>query len=266
MKTSSSDNNYYPKFCEVAANDSKIFDEFRNHPVYKGVVETVSESDGLDYLNKSFKLNPKLKDSLFKFCTNEYVGKPKVFNYRKSFFGKSFKISGTTSRYIKNLSDLIDLFGDLDGLNIAEIGGGYGGLCKIISNQFNFKSYTLFDLPPCLKLSRRFLEYFNVKNVYYKTENNINENECFDLVISNYAFSELNRNLQDIYYNNILTKSKFGYLTCNFHTHTWDSNQMTEIDFSTFENLKVFKDINYLGNIDVMCGVILITWRNSEEL
>ena len=205
MKTSSSDNGNYPNFCEVAANDPKIFDEFRNHTIYKGVVETVSEDDGLDYLNKAFKLNP-LKDSLLEFCTNEYVGSQKVFNYRKSFLGKSFKISGTTARYIKNLSDLIDLFGDLSGLNIAEIGGGYGGLCKIISNKFNFKSYTLFDLPSCLNLSRRFLEFFNVKNVYYKTENNINDNECFDLVISNYAFSELNRNLQNIYYNKIIKK------------------------------------------------------------
>ena len=66
MKSSSSDNKSYPQFCEVAANDSKIFDEFRNNPIYKGVVETVSESDGLDYLNKAFKLNPRLKDSLLK--------------------------------------------------------------------------------------------------------------------------------------------------------------------------------------------------------
>ena len=84
------------------------------------------------------------------------------------FFTKGCEISATTARYIKNLSDLINLFGSLDGMRIAEIGGGYGGLCKIISDQFELDSYTLFDLPDCLDLSKKFLDNFGIDNVNTK--------------------------------------------------------------------------------------------------
>ena len=36
--------------------------------------------------------------------------------------------------------------------------------------------------------------------------------ECFDLVISNYAFSELNSDLQNIYYTKLLKKVSSGIL------------------------------------------------------
>ena len=39
--------------------------------------------------------------------------------------------------------------------------------------------------------------------------------QSFDLVISNYAFSELPRNLQEIYMNKVILNSRCGYLTMN---------------------------------------------------
>ena len=147
MKTSSSDNGLYPSFCESASTENKVFKCFRSNTIYKSVVETVSEDDGKDYLTKALNKTPFLKKSLNKFATSENVGSPFTFDHKKTWFSRSQKIAPTTARYIKNLSDLINLFGSLEGMRIAEIGGGYGGLCKIISDQFNFESYTLFDLP-----------------------------------------------------------------------------------------------------------------------
>jgi putative sugar O-methyltransferase len=265
MKTSSSDNGLYPNFCESASREDKVFKSFRSNTIYKSVVETVSEDDGKDYLTKALSKTPSLKKNLNKFVTSEKVGSPNTFGHKNTWFSRSHQIAPTTARYIKNLSDLYNLFGSLDGMRIAEIGGGYGGLCKIISDQFNFDSYTLYDLPPCLKLSKKFLDTFGIDNVYYETESSIPSNLEFDLVISNYAFSELNSNLQDIYYKKVLETSLRGYLTCNFKTHTWEHMQMSEDNFTSFDNLKIFKDISYLGNIDVMCGVVLITWNKLKE-
>ena len=42
-------------------------------------------------------------------------------------------MSPTTIRYIKNVSDIINAFGT--GMkSIVEVGGGYGGLCKVMSS------------------------------------------------------------------------------------------------------------------------------------
>jgi putative sugar O-methyltransferase len=263
MKTSSSDNNSYPQFCESAAINLDEFKIFRSVQAYKSVVETVSELDGKDYLSIALHRTPELKKSIVKFSTSELYGSPQTFKYKKYFFSKGFYLSPTTARYIKNLSDLISIFGSLEGMKIVEIGGGYGGLCKIICDVFKIHSYTLFDLSPCLKLSERFLKNFNTPTVSYLTDKIMPKNEKFDIVISNYAFSELSSKLQNLYYSNILKHSNRGYLTCNFKTHTWDRKQMQVEDFSDFPNFKVYNSSPFLGNIDVMCGVSLITWERN---
>ena len=163
-------------------------------------------------------------------------------------------------KFYLNLSDLIFLFGDLSGFKIVEIGGGYGGLCKIISDLFSFESYTLFDLPECLRLSKKFLDSFNVKNVNFCTNHSLPSIGNFDLVISNYAFSELNGNLQQSYFNNILSITPLGYLTCNFKTHTWEDSQMNVTHFESFKGLKTFRTSPFLAKVDAMHGITLITW------
>jgi hypothetical protein len=39
-KTSCSDNDFYPAFCESAYQDDNVFTIFRSHPIYRNVVET----------------------------------------------------------------------------------------------------------------------------------------------------------------------------------------------------------------------------------
>ena len=48
----------------------------------------------------------------------------------------------------------------------------------------------------------------------YKTMNEISPNQ-YDLVISNYAFTELPREIQTVYYEKIISKSAKGYITYN---------------------------------------------------
>jgi hypothetical protein len=50
--------------------------------------------------------------------------------------------------------------------------------------------------------------------VRYKTMNEL-EIQNYDLVISNYAFSELPRSIQDVYLSKIILNSKKGYITFN---------------------------------------------------
>jgi phospholipid N-methyltransferase len=69
---------------------------------------------------------------------------------------------------------------------------------------------------PVLKLAQRYLEA-HILNCSYKkcTLNQNSGKEYYDLVISNYAFSELPSKMQCKYIEKILSKANRGYLTMN---------------------------------------------------
>lgn len=108
-------------------------------------------------------------------------------------------------------------FGDLNNLKICEIGVGYGGQARIIFAKFpKVASYAFVDLQSVLNLSKKYLSNFSdisAKMDFY-TLDNLGEND-YDLVISNYAFSELNRTIQELYLDKIINRSKHGYITYN---------------------------------------------------
>jgi putative sugar O-methyltransferase len=45
----------------------------------------------------------------------------------------------------------------IDGMNILEIGAGYGRTCHAILSNYSVKSYTIVDLKNCLRLSEKYL-------------------------------------------------------------------------------------------------------------
>jgi hypothetical protein len=106
------------------------------------------------------------------------------------------------------LGDLINLMGTLDNKDIVEIGIGYGGQCKMVYDLFKPKSYTLIDHPSVIELAKKYLKEFDIDPVQ-KVGN-------FDLLISNYAFTEIDRSFQDKYKDYFISQSKKGYITCNW--------------------------------------------------
>ena len=264
LSTSCSDNEEYPDLCFQAANNERIYRNFRRHPIYTSIVETVSEKSGKEYFQMALSQTPELKKHLNNFVTSEKVGSPYTFSYKHNFFSPKYFFSPTTLRYIKGLSDLLHFFKSLDGMRIVEIGGGYGGLCKIISDFCRIESYTLVDLEPALQLSKRFLNDFSINNVRYLNSEDLDCSTEYDLVISNYAFSEIGRNIQDLYMDKILQKSSRGYLLCNFKTHTWETNQMNENNFiNGIKNVKNFQNNPILSQLDLCAGIELIVWSNA---
>ena len=203
----------YPQFCQTAANDLRVFNTFRRHPVYNKVLEHITRDQGEAYLaiiEKAVEKDSGLLDDIDRFKENDRVGKPRVYAYPS--IGE---ISPTTLRYIKVLMDLKERFSSLDGFRVCEIGVGYGGLCRIVDSSFAVKTYCLVDLKPVLLLAQRYLEHFIIRSMLeYKTMNEMEPRE-FDLVISNYAFSELPRSIQDVYMEKAILRAKRGYITYN---------------------------------------------------
>ena len=117
-------------------------------------------------------------------------------------------------RYLKVASDLKLLLGPDLG-PVAEIGCGYGGQTLVNNQLLDVHSARLFDLPFVNKLIDRYLNAHLLKGAYFTTVINKEEPHDYDLVISNYAFSELPKMLQLAYVKKVLAKSKRGYLTMN---------------------------------------------------
>ena len=73
----------------------------------------------------------------------------------------------------------------------------------------------LFDLPIVNKFIERYLNSHLFRGSFKTTTLNEEIQEQYDLVISNYAFSELPKILQLKYIEKVLSKAKRGYLTMN---------------------------------------------------
>jgi putative sugar O-methyltransferase len=228
MKSSITDGSQYVELVTHALHDNFTFKYFKRHPKYKEVLEHVSYEQGLEYINIAVEQDPELLNYVNKFSENDKIGTPMVSKYSIG------KFSPTTLRYIKVLSDLRLLFGPLDDMNIIEIGCGYGGQAKIIMDVHKVKSYTFIDLPPVTKLIRKYMNNFKIEtDMNFLSSEDFTEHLLgeYDLVISNYAFSECSKEAQDTYISSVLNKSNRGYMVYNFTSHIYgvDSYSKEEI-------------------------------------
>lgn len=200
----------YVEFCNTVANNDPVFTNFRSHELYKVVLEHVPVEWGQAYLENIEQTNPDILKHLEGFKKNDTIGGPFVHNYGTRYG----TIAPSTLRYIKVLADLVGLYKSLDGWSIFEIGGGYGGQCRIISELFKFGSYTIVDLPEVVGIPKRYLSELGVANFKCITLDEVKDG-AYDLFISNYAFTELSAELQETYLDKVINKCKHGYITYN---------------------------------------------------
>lgn len=243
--SSLTDNLEYPEFCLKATLESALFQDFRRNDIYNFALEHDSEKQGLEYLEAIKKSSSNVLTRIDEFRKNDNIGNPRVFDYEEVGI-----IAPTTLRYIKILSDLEEKFGSLDNWNICEIGVGYGGLCRIINSYFKVKNYCLVDLKPVLMLTQKYLDHyvFNT-SIAYKTMHELG-NESYDLIISNYAFTEMRKEIQDVYLQKVILPSKRGYITYN-EVNPKDFNSYKREELSKLlPNLQVFEEVGTFTSRD----------------
>lgn len=116
------------------------------------------------------------------------------------------------------MQDIFSLFNIREIKHIAEIGVGYGGQCRLIKEYLKNREYSLIDLPEAIELTKKFLDKFSLgegSKTYFIDGTGDIENIEVDLLISNYAFSELNREVQNFYLEKIINYAGSGYITWN---------------------------------------------------
>lgn len=163
------------------------------------IFEHCSREIGYCYLRAIYEDNYKLFLNNF---TNDTIGNPIVYQY--DLMGR---FSPSTLQYIGVLSNLIKHFGSLDGLRILEIGGGYGGQARTIMDVYKPSAYHIIDLPEVCGLQMRYLKEFECVDCFTQPTG-----QQYDLVISNYALSEIVQNEE---YVEMCRNIPHGYITCN---------------------------------------------------
>ena len=99
---------------------------------------------------------------------------------------------------------------------------------------------------PVLQLISRYLECYLINSTYKPTTLNRFDSQTakFDLVISNYAFSELPKPLQLKYISKVLSKAKRGYMTMNSGKTTGSGRSMTIDELRIhFPDLQILEEV-----------------------
>lgn len=256
IKTSIMDVPVYRECCKHLAESSLGFKNFRRYNEIMRNIDTVNFEYGKMYLEYIQNQYPFLLDQMNEFSKNDSVGNPLLIH-----FPEIGPFCPTTLRYIKTYGDILTLFGKSNGWKIVEIGGGYGGLCRILASQIKFLQYAIVDLPETLALIRTYLESFGISNMKYVIPETLDDVNRCDLVISNYAFSECRKETQKKYLDQIIQFSDRGYMICNYtpvhvyNIESYSSDELREIMESY--GLKV-----EIRNEEPLMGLVgqLFTW------
>jgi len=200
----------YPSLCGLAVKNSGIFEKFRSSRVMIEALDHVSIEQGKGYISEILKYTSWQDEFTRILVAIDRVGKPRKYSFRP--YGT---FSPTLLRYLKVYTDLQKYFGSLQNFNVVEIGIGFAGQASVIGLLDKPLSYTLYDLPPVLELAQKFTKELSVPGNFTFIDGRNPKPSKPDLLISNYAFSELNRNVQDQYLKNVVLSSPRGYMTWN---------------------------------------------------
>lgn len=253
-QSSLSDIGSYLEICSLAQERNDIYRKFKSCREYRQILEHVSREQGSEYLD-ILRKDTWISEFLTRLIEGD-VGSPYRYTYRD--FGR---VSPTNLRYAKIASDLYALFGSLDGFNVTEIGVGYGGQCVTLGKLFDIGRYELFDLEPVLGLADRYIKDTNGNLSIGKNPSPVKLSNSCDLLISNYAFSELIHAVQQDFLINVIQDSKRGYVIYN-HINPGEFQSLTAAEFaSKIPGAEIFQEIPLTHPKNV-----LVAWGHNQVL
>ena len=212
--------------CALAAESEDYFREFRSSPVFAHNVEGTPRLGGQLLIRKLAK-NPVFLASILLIAKSDLYGSPLKLLKFKSTSGELL-FSPTTLRYVNNCLNSIGLFGD-DIFNqpIIEIGGGYGGECKIfndiaqvVTRSTTSLNWTIYDLSTSTGLIKKWIKLFGYTAKFAEIGALVSKPHDNYLVISNGALSEMRGAVLENYFEKIVIPAKRGYFITNFETHS----------------------------------------------
>ena len=216
--------------CKKAISDENTFNNFKKMPNFVDVLEHTTEKWGRCYMQLIFN---NFVNVINVIDWNKIKENDKYGNASKCDFSElkkyvkldNYNISPSTIAYTYKGLCILDflLNKKINNVKILEIGGGYGGQCKILydlSEIFNIKieQYGIIDLSVVLKLQNKYLSLLGYNGVFfyeYEELKNFNDFNEYNVLISIYALGEFDVNIQNFYIENILKNINTYYIIWN---------------------------------------------------
>lgn len=249
----------YRKICAKALEDELVFSNFRSMKFYNPILEINNQELG-DKLC-FYLLTFGTVDDLLPLVKIDDIGNP-----IRHYYDPIGYVSVTSLRYMVIGKEITSMFDFPEKPKIVEIGGGFGGQCFILSHLLPFDKYYVYDLVEPLGLIEKVTKTLSVENVIPLKPFDLLPEEKIDLVISNYAFSECDSHTQLKYFENVIKKSKNGYMIYNHTSHFYNIKSISAFDFAELLRAEGFTVSIESESIFSSPNNVLITWCSPETL
>jgi hypothetical protein len=249
----------WAKMCSCLADGTLSSRDFRRLRAVKNVVETVGISDARFYVQRIRQWGGEWLENPAVATVDDW-GDP--IRCPRMLLGTARPFSPTTLRYLATALWLKRSGKLPEGAPIVEIGVGFGGLAAM--NALVSKSRThLVDLPQVGQAALRMLEETGLKGHGMAGSDDMPAQ--IPLLISNYAFTELNTELQDAYLDKYLKHARHGMIVSNAGVFAGTIGGRTDDELMTWLRnaglpAAIESDNELLSPIDALCGVRLIHW------
>ena len=199
---------------------------FKSDPNVTYMLEHVTQQSGYQYYEYIKKHTLLTTEQITSYCKkNDMYGGGKKYDFGWIVTSPSnFRYLLQSHIILTHMKRL-----GLKDVCVAEIGGGYGGLCLAMSElaplyDIVLIEYNLIDLPDISSLQQWYLSNFtcSTKTLFhsaYTYGSNISSSDLF--LISNYSFSEIDMEHQTKYITHLFPKVAHGFITWN-HISVYD--------------------------------------------
>jgi hypothetical protein len=249
----------WASFCEAFADERISSANFRRTSAVRHIVETVGPVDGQFYAGRISQWAPE-------FLINSQVetvdtwGDP--IRWPGWLLGTRRAFSPTTLRYLATAIWLKQKFQVTPDTAVTEIGVGFGGLAAmnaLVSGAVT----TLVDLPQVERTAMRMLDETGMGQ-HARMGHKVDPPKT-DLIISNYAFTELSSELQSKYFTQYIKSSTHGVIISNAAIFAPSIRGRCDDDLVSWFNhegvpAKITTTNEILGPSDHLCSVSLIYW------
>lgn len=232
----------YRKTCLELANDDSLFKDFRRNPGYSTILEGFDVSVANGALVEIRRLG-KEDDFIARFqdlAKNDAVGNPELLQ-----LPEIGRMAPNTVRYASVAYEIKDFAPHAK--RIVEIGGGYGGMARMLSEFYDYDEYTIVDLPEALELAKKYLSNFPCfSKMIFLTPDQVKKSGDYDLFIADASLSECDAKTQEKYINSYAIHSDNIFVLYNtLHLHSAQAAFISTISGLTkysFRFKKVLKD------------------------
>ena len=249
----------WPRACAALANGTWTSKYFRRIHAVRQVVETLGPVDGR-YFSKW------IRDNAPNYLTDQRVaaidswGNP--IRWPGACLGTPRSFSPTTLRYLAHALWLKKEGFVKEGGTVVEIGVGFGGLAAmnaIVSNATTI----MIDLPPVAEAAMLQMKELGLGNFASIDHSKATASDvCF---ISNYAFTELSREMQDAYADQFIRHADRGVILSNAavfagHMRSRNNNQIIELLSKHGIHAKAESESSILCTSDRHHGNVIVGW------